>query len=139
MNVVLFVAVVGAFPRTAGTECIRLSIGTIAPHADVIFSGTVIHVGSSDVTFDVDRVWKGPVTKAFTIYQTTRVEGFEPRLGVKFLVLGLRASEAEHARFGAEQPPVFVLRGCESATSEWKDVSDRDARQLGRGRLPRGR
>jgi hypothetical protein len=140
IRVALLVAIVaGAFPRSASAECVLLSVRTVARYADAIFSGTATDIGSSAVTFDVDRVWKGPVTKPFTVYIIRSVESFEARLGVKYLVFALRASEDERRGFGSSDRRVFVLRQCGLGTRPWDVVSNSELRELGRGRSPASR
>jgi hypothetical protein len=137
IRVALLVTIVaGAFPLSASAECIALSVGTVARHADAIFSGTVTDIGASTITFDVDRVWKGPVTKPLTVYVISSVEPFEPTLGVKYLVLASRASKDDQLRDSSDRSRAFVLRACESGTRRWEAVSDREIKQLGRGRSP---
>jgi len=140
IRVALLVAIVaGAFPQSANADCVRLSVRTVARYADAIFSGTATDVGSSAVTFDVDRVWKGPVTKPFTVYIIRSIDSFEPRLGVKYLVFALRASEDEQRGFGSSDRRVFVLRPCGSGTRPWDAVSNNEVKELGRGRSPASR
>jgi hypothetical protein len=136
-RVALLVAIVaGAFPQSASAECVLLSVRTVAKYADAIFSGTVTSIDSDAVTFDVDRVWKGPVTKPFTVYIIRSIDSFEPRLGVKYLVSALRASEDERRGFGSSDRRVFVLRQCGSGTRPWDAVSSSEVKELGRGRSP---
>lgn len=125
-----------AFPRSASAECVTLSAGTVARYADAIFSGTVTEIGSDAITFDVDRVWKGPVTKPFTVYVIRSIDAFEPRLSVKYLVFAVRASEEEQRGFDARDQRAFVLRQCGSGTREWQHVSNHEVKGLGRGRSP---
>ena len=56
-----------AVPTGARAECIQLSVATVARYADAIFSGTITDAADWTITFEVDRVWKGPVTKQFTV------------------------------------------------------------------------
>jgi hypothetical protein len=144
IRVALLVAIVaGAFPRSASAECVLLSVRTVAKYADAIFSGTATDIGSSAVssavTFDVDRVWKGPVTKPFTVYIIRSLDSFEPRLGVKYLVFALRASKDDERGFGPIDRRVFVLRQCGSGTRPWDLVSNSEVKELGRGRSPASR
>src|SRR5262245_46823609 len=60
-------------PPLALAECVRItdSLRAEMSSGDAGFSGTVTDVGDGFdqlVTFDVDRVWKGPVTKRFSIH-----------------------------------------------------------------------
>jgi hypothetical protein len=137
IRVALLIALAaGAVARSANAECVTLSVGTVASYADAIFSGTVTDIGADAITFDVDRVWKGPVTKPFTVYVIKSIDAFEPRLGVKYLVFAVRASEEEQRGFDASRQRAFVLRACGSGTREWKHVSNHEVKGLGRGRSP---
>ena len=137
IRVALLVAIVtGAFPRSANAECVTLSAGTVARHADAIFSGTVTEIDSDAATFDVDRVWRGPVTTPFTVHVISSIEQLELRPGVKYLVFAQRAPVEEQAWIRSERSRAFVLRDCGSGTREWKHVSNHEVKGLGRGRSP---
>lgn len=71
-------AVLGA-PLSVGAECVRLAAKDMAKrvvegkHFEVVFSGKVVAVSrvaesGYRATFDVDRVWKGTVTRRFDLY-----------------------------------------------------------------------
>src|SRR4029453_11252833 len=70
----LLAAVLSWVPAT-GSECVKLSPKTVVeePSNELIFSGKVVaatrtaHLGYR-ATFDVERVWKGPVGKRFDLY-----------------------------------------------------------------------
>ena len=82
------------------------------PEVAVVFSGTVIdrQIGSvvQVVTFDVDRVWKGDVTKRTIIYRPAHPEaetvgrsgggrGFD--IGQRYVVVAHRLTETERRKF----------------------------------------
>jgi hypothetical protein len=65
--------------QVARAECVRVSAKEMAKrvmeeqHYELVFSGTVVAVTRTAelgyrATFDVDRVWKGSVTKRFDLY-----------------------------------------------------------------------
>ena len=140
-NVLLAVAIAaGAFPPPTRAECVLLKPVTVARAAAAVFSGTVTGIDSATITFDVDRVWKGPVTKQFAIYSVSRsAEPFEPTPGTKYLVFAETASEEERLRLGLRERSVFVVRHCASGTRRWEHVSRDELTQLGRGTSPRSR
>src|SRR5262245_49202449 len=82
-------------PQLALADCIRIneSLRADVPYADAVFSGKVTDVadlsGALDrfVTFDVERAWKGPVTKRFSIHSLDRtLDRYEFDVGRKYLV-----------------------------------------------------
>jgi hypothetical protein len=70
--IVTFLAV--AFPTSAGADCVLVHVATVARSADAIFSGTVTDIDDLTVTFEVDQVWKGSVTKRLTVYLVPSTE-----------------------------------------------------------------
>src|SRR4030095_12875223 len=70
----LLAAVLSWVPAT-GSECVKLSPKTVVeePSKELIFRGKGVAVTrTADLgyraTFDVERVWKGPVGKRFDLY-----------------------------------------------------------------------
>ena len=86
-----FIAV--ASSTLAHAECVQLNVATVARYADAVFSGRITDADGSTITFEVDRVWKGPVTKRFTVYRVNSVEAFQPAVGSEYLVFARRASD----------------------------------------------
>ena len=67
-------------PLSARAECVMVTAKQVLenPGFELVFSGTVIAADSTGeqgyrVTFDVDRVWKGSVSKRFDLYVSPRV------------------------------------------------------------------
>ena len=137
-NIVLAIVMVAAtFPRPANAECVLLDPLTVSRQAAAVFSGTVTHIDFPTITFDVDRVWKGPVTKLFSIYSIeNRLGEFNPTLGTKYLVFAMSASEDERFHLGLRDRRAFVLRECGSGTRRWQLVSRGQLKALGISKSP---
>ena len=134
------------FPRLMFAECVSIRLGTIAEDAAVVFSGTVTNVTanaasewpSEIVTFDVDRVWKGVLTKQFVIYSFTRTpERFDFKIGTKYVTLAHVQTAEERNLFGlaASGPPTFGVGPCGDGTREYT-VFAAEVAALGPGREP---
>lgn len=85
----------------AGCEVVALSVKNAVKQAQVVFRGTVSDISDSEITFRVDRVWKGPVTASFsmpkvTFSETPCMPGFYAghlKLGAEFLVYARHVPE----------------------------------------------
>src|SRR5262249_17550301 len=147
----LLAALLGAalLPQLALAECITIndSLRAVMPYADIVFSGTVTEVvdlsGELDrfITFDVDRVWKGPVTKRFSIHgfdlplgrytfdvgRTYLVFAHKPRTDEERTLLRVLPSERE----------TFVVGICGGGTRSLNEATQSKLTELGSGRTPR--
>jgi hypothetical protein len=85
----------------AGCEVVASSVKDAVKQAQIVFRGTVTDISDSEITFRVDRVWKGPVTARFSMPKVTWSEtpcmpGFYQghlKLGAEFLVYARRVPE----------------------------------------------
>jgi len=135
-------------PHQAFAECVRVgnSLRAILPYADTVFSGTVTDVtdlsGVIDrfVTFDVDRVWKGPVTKRFSIHSfDLTMDRYSFDVGRKYLVFAHKPrSEDERTllRVLPSERETFVVGICGGGT-RWFSEVDGKLDELGSERRPR--
>jgi hypothetical protein len=81
-----------------------------------VFSGTVATARHPDaaviVTFDVDRVWKGAISKRTVVYRPNPVTSDERQvfaLGERYVVVAHRLTAAEREQFRADTSPPEVL------------------------------
>jgi hypothetical protein len=95
---VLFLAI--GFRAATATECdCPSSVGEAKKYADAIFRGTITDIREKTVYFQIARVWKGNVTKVFTMPEVRDSEmnvcvGFLPdhlRVGNDLLVYANRS------------------------------------------------
>jgi hypothetical protein len=136
----------GSISLPCGSGFLGLSILVRLDEVAVVFSGTVVDLqrlhAAQVVTFDVDRVWKGDVTKRFVIYRPPGVppSGWpEPfSLRARFIVVAHRLSAVERADLRVGVPPDSFGTGlCGngsrpfSLAEKWNELRD-----LGPGREP---
>jgi hypothetical protein len=142
----MLIVVALLFPRLTVAECVLVSLGDIAEHTAVVFSGTVTDVTvnaasawpSEIVTFDVDRVWKGVSTRQVVIYSFTRsVEPFHFTIGTRYVTLAHIQTAEERNLFGlaASGPPTFGMGQCGDGTREYT-IFAAEVAELGPGREP---
>jgi hypothetical protein len=133
-------------PRLTFAECIGMPLRSIADQAAVMFSGTVVKIaanaasdwGGQVITFDVDRVWKGPLTKQFVIYSFTRTpEPFQFTVGTKYVVAAHIQTTEERTQFGlaASESPTFGVGQCGDGTRAY-EYAQAEIPDLGPGRSP---
>jgi hypothetical protein len=133
-------------PRLAFAECLRrvplhYSIGPAA----VAFSGTATNIVSNAgserpgtiVTFDVDRVWKGSVTRRFMVYSFTRTpDGMSFSVGKKYVVFAHSPTAGESDDLRLNTTPAFVVGVCGDGTEELMLVPVAEFAELGEGNAP---
>jgi hypothetical protein len=132
---------------SARAECERISAKEMAklvmegPRYELVFSGTVMAVARTAdtgyrATLEVDRVWKGSVTKRFDLYigeLAAEIPRFE--IGHHYLALARKLVTAhERKSVGLDQDDVvaFTPVACSDPLSLPPDL----ARELGPGRVP---
>jgi hypothetical protein len=134
------------FGRTVDAECVGFPLEHYVKYADVIFLGVVKDIREVDaskhiVTFEVSRVWKGPVRRTAVLYQAPWVafDSYEfPRraVGTQYLVFAARLTAPQRRDFALEgQQQRFAVPACGGGTTELRDIRDAP-RQLGAGRKP---
>jgi hypothetical protein len=131
----------------ARAECVRISAKEMAKlvmeetRYELVFSGTVVAVTRTAdagyrATVEVDRVWKGSVTKRFDLYVgelAAEIPRFE--IGHHYLALARKVVTAQERKsVGLDQDDVvaFTPVACSDPLSLPPDL----ARELGRGRVP---
>jgi hypothetical protein len=124
-------------PRVAAAECIHLPSSHAVQSAAVVFSGTAMNERGK-ITFEVDSVWKGPVTKQFFVILLGGVEQFEFKFGQKYLVFARIPTEAERRYLNLliTERQIFVIGSCGDGTREMARVTRQEIAELGRARAP---
>ena len=133
-----------ALPATAGAECIYVTANDLVSREshEVIFSGTVVQITrTADLgyraTFDVDRVWKGSVSKRFDLWVyelAPEIPRFEA--GHRYVAVAHRMTDVRHregAGVGTSDAIVFTPAMCSDPASLGKDI----VRDLGPGYPPK--
>ena len=139
LSVVLTLAV----PVSAGAECIHVTANDLLSResSEVIFRGTVVQITrTADLgyraTFEVDRVWKGSVSKRFDLWVyelAPEIPRFEA--GHRYVAAAHRMTnvrDREGAGVGTSDAIVFTPAACSDEFTLAKDI-DRD---LGLGYPP---
>jgi len=134
-----------ASPRA---ECISLGLKSDRKYADLVFRGVITDLQHPDkrrsiVTFEVSRVWKGPVRKRMVLYQPEedyleRYSWQTSTVGTEYLVFARRLDDSQRNAFDLKTRDAFAVPTCKGGTDEIVHPYARDyLRQLGRGRAPR--
>ena len=135
----------GLSPAVVTAECplMTVSQGMALPTTVAVFSGTVSDIEESAgaaahvVTFDVQRVWKGTLTKRVSVYQLNTTEAIPFSAGVPYLIVAYRLPPEERELSGTIQRATpFGVATCVSRTLEQAERLG-DLRELGPGRLLR--
>lgn len=120
-------------PTHAAAQCgggyLQIKEFLAAPNVSAVFSGTVVNVQANQtvlvVTFEVDRVWKGRVTKRAVVYRPApvstwmeepdnRVRGGSPvrmhfELRKRYVVVAHNLSPEERVQFNAQNAATDAL------------------------------
>jgi hypothetical protein len=132
-------------PSLAFAECVRVSLRDNIRPAAVAFSGTATNIVTNAasewpgtiVTFDVDRVWKGSVTRRFVVYSFTRTpEGTSFTAGKKYMVFAHSPTTQENDDLRLNTTQAFVVGQCGDGTREFMLVRAADLAELGAGNAP---
>ena len=137
---VVVLALLACLPNHARAECIAMNADRAMTH-ELVFSGTVIEIVRTAgfgyrATFEVDRVWKGQVTKLFPLY-VWELSPERPRWDAaqRYLAVAERVTDAE-LRLGAgitdPKMVAFTPVECSDPPSLAKDLRQ----QLGPGYAP---
>lgn len=129
-------------PAAASAECapVTTSQAMAAPTTVAVFSGTVSEIEESAgalahvVTFDVQRVWKGTVTKRISLSQVNTTDAIEFSAGVPYLIAAYRLPPEQREVSGAiRRATTLGVASCLSRTLEQAERRG-DLRELGPGR-----
>jgi hypothetical protein len=92
------------------------------------------------ITFEVDRIWKGFVSRRVVIYgETPFMDAFFFRRGTKYFVAAHRPTPDERMElevFLDTPKTFFVVAGCGGGSYAFSPTSPADPTGLGPGRLP---
>jgi hypothetical protein len=123
VRLLLTAAIIVVLPHLARAECIALSERISARDAvatsAIVFSGTVIKIEDPHapgltqvVTFEVNRVWKGPTTKQQVIHHLLHTESRVFTVGDSLVVFGWQLDAVTRTTVGLSPtgPPAFGYR-----------------------------
>jgi hypothetical protein len=129
-------------PHIASADCALLSIREAIRLSNIAFSGTVTSISpplqsgrpGPIVGFNVERVWKGKVTKLFTVYNFSRsLELMHFSVGQSYLVFAHHATAAE-LRDLELAGPAFIVGDC-GGSRILNDEVRKELSRLGRAHL----
>jgi len=145
VQVVIVSLMGGLSPAVVTAECplMTVSQGMALPTTVAVFSGTVSDVEESAgaaahvVTFDVQRVWKGTLTKRVSLYQSNTSEAIPFSAGVPYLIVAYRLHPEERDLSGTiRRASTLGIVTCASMTLEHAERRG-DLREIGPGRVLR--
>jgi hypothetical protein len=120
-----------------------VSQGMAMPTTVAVFSGTVTDIEESAgattyvVTFDVQRVWKGTLTKRVSLYQSNTSEAIPFSAGVQYVIVGYRLRPEERDLSGTiRRAATLAIVDCASMTLDQAERRG-DLREIGPGRVLR--
>jgi hypothetical protein len=137
--------IIGISPAAASAECplMTVSQGMAMPTTVAVFTGTVSDIEESAgaaahvVAFDVQRVWKGTVTKRVSLQQSNTSEAIAFSTGAPYLIVAYRLHPEERDLSGTiRRATTLGIVTCASMTLEHAERRG-DLRELGPGRLLR--
>jgi hypothetical protein len=159
----LYLGISCVAPTHAVAQCgggfLGIEDSLAAPNVSAVFSGTVINVQTSGtvliVTFDVDRIWKGRLSKRVVLYRPAPVsiwlQDGEPdnrvrrgspvrmhfELRKRYVVVAHDLSPEERIQFKAERaaPDALATELCGGGSRPF-DVAAEDLERVGPGRAP---
>lgn len=146
---VLLSAATLLFPYRSAAECIEAPPAFFAKYATVVFSGTVTKIDQVDssawargraqfAAFNVDRVWKGDVSRQFGLYSFTRsVERYPLRSGTRYLFFARTPTQEERNDLNLGQRQAVVIGQCGDGTRQFWEASSQELAELGPGVTPR--
>ena len=129
-------------PAVVSAECPLLTVSQamVLPTTVAVFSGTVSDIEESAgavahvVTFDVQRVWKGTLTRQVSLYQLNTVDAIPFSAGVPYVIVAYRLRPEERELSGTiQRAPALGVASCVSRTLEQAERLG-DLRELGPGR-----
>ena len=129
-------------PAVVSAECPLLTVSQVMvlPTTVAVFSGTVSDIEESAgavahvVTFDVQRVWKGTLTRQVSLYQLNTIDAIPFSAGVPYVIVAVRLRPEERELSGTiQRAPALGVASCVSRTLEQAERLG-DLRELGPGR-----
>jgi TonB family protein len=127
------------------TESVGLDLVLTQVSAELVFVGTVVNVGhtgsTETVTFDVERVWKGPVKERTTIYRPTAAAGQNTESPIvfsrqRYIVIAHRLDATERKGLGLDdREDAFGTNACGDGSRPLASTEP-DLGKLGPGRGP---
>lgn len=145
VQVVMVGLISGLCPCVASAQCALMTVsqGMALPTTVAVFSGTVTDIEESAgaaahvVTFEVQRVWKGTLSKRVSLYQSNTSEAIPFSAGITYLIVASRLRLEERDLSGTlRRAPTLGVVTCASMTLE--DAERRgDLRKIGAGRVLR--
>jgi len=133
---------------SARAECVMVSAKALleGPSTELAFSGRVVEITrTADLgyraTFEVDRVWRGSLTKRFDLY-VWEMEPEKPRFEVdhQYVAFAQRLSTRERQGVGLSEtdPVAFTPVTCSDGYSLSPDRVRETIQELGPGKTFRG-
>ncbi len=132
----------GLSSAVVSADCppVTVSQGMALPTTVAVFSGIVSDIEESAgavahvVTFDVQRVWKGTLTRQVSLYQLNTVDAIPFSAGVPYVIVAYRLRPEERELSGTiQRAPALGVASCVSRTLEQAERLG-DLRELGPGR-----
>jgi hypothetical protein len=143
VHIVTVSCISGLTPAVVSAECPLMTIaqGMAMPATVAVFSGTVIDIEESAgaathlVTFDVQRVWKGILTKRISLSQSNTSEAIPFAAGARYLIVAYRLNPEERDLSGTiRRAAALGIMTCASMILEQAERRG-DLREIGPGRL----
>ena len=134
MKVIFFVCFAWNAASALACECVPMSLNEAKAMAEVVFRGTITDIRAGNVSFRIERVWKGNIGRTFDMPdfpESAACIGFAPkwlRVGNDLLVFAARLH-----RYPGDNDYFTSICSRTSLASEAGDAFEK----LGRGRLPR--
>ena len=134
MKVVFLVCIAWSVESALACECAPLSVREAKGMAEVVFRGTITDISAGNVTFHVDRVWKGDVGRTFDMPdfpETSACIGFLSkwlRVGNDLIIFATRLH-----RYPGDNDYFTSICSRTGLADEAGDT----LKKLGAGRLPR--
>jgi hypothetical protein len=133
-KIVILVYLAWNLESALGCDCAPVSLNQARSRAEVVFRGTITDIRGGNVSFRVDRVWKGDVGRTFNMPdfpETSACIGFLDKwlqVGDDLVVFAWRVH-----RYPGDNEYVTDICTRTGLASEAGDALEK----LGRGRLPR--
>src|SRR5262245_27322127 len=108
-----------ASPANLSADCVTVTpnLPRFFQDADVVFRGTLLSVEGRSfqaLTFSVDSVWKGQVTRRFTVYQFPLIESYAFKSGTAYVLFATLLTPEERKLKGIhhDDEPIFEVQTC---------------------------